>query len=161
MPAPPPQRDPNEINPWAVSGLGMELAGAVIGMGLLGWGVDYFFGTEPWGLTIGAVVGLLGGGYNFVKRARALQRRAIAGMNPSRFRKIDEDEVEAAGDGGSATETDDGPALREGGLLEERKRHSMMDRMFGSASSDLADDGEVRWPEGFEDTPDLPEEERL
>lgn len=144
------------INPWSVSGMGMELVGSIIGALLLGWGVDYFFRTSPWGIVIGAFVGLVGGGYNFAKQARKLQRRSTAGMNPSRYRTIHDGEGD--GVGVSSSDADAVAPLREGSLLEERERPSMMDRMFGAEATEMVDEEEIRWPEGFEGTPDLPED---
>lgn len=48
-------------------GVGVEVAGAVILFTLLGWWVDGRFGTEPWGILIGAFIGLGGGMYNLVR----------------------------------------------------------------------------------------------
>lgn len=57
-----------------LAGLGMELAAAVIGATLLGFWIDRRFATEPWGVVIGALVGIVGGLYNFVHQAsRAAQ----------------------------------------------------------------------------------------
>ncbi len=148
----------DEINPWSVSGLGMELVGAVVGMGLLGWFVDYSANTEPWGVTIGAVLGLIGGGYNFGKKAMALQKRSIASMDASRFRTvIDEDEADAGESTGTGSAGHGaGDAIREGGSLETRKRPSMMDRMFGSEEGEMDEDEDVRFPPDFDGTPTLP-----
>jgi F0F1-type ATP synthase assembly protein I len=52
-----------------LAGLGVELAGAVGGGCLLGYWVDCRFGTQPWGLVIGASVGIVGGLYNLVRKA--------------------------------------------------------------------------------------------
>lgn len=51
------------------AGLGIELAAAVGLLSLVGWWVDGRFGTQPWGLVIGAVVGLVGGMANLVRTA--------------------------------------------------------------------------------------------
>ena len=49
------------------AGLGVELAAAVALFTLAGWWVDGRFGTEPWGILIGAFIGLGGGMYNLVR----------------------------------------------------------------------------------------------
>jgi ATP synthase protein I len=50
-------------------GVGMELAGAVGVLALLGWGVDQWLGTKPWGLLTGGSIGIVGGMYNLIKQA--------------------------------------------------------------------------------------------
>lgn len=48
---------------------------------LLGWGVDYFAGTGPVGLLVGAGLGVVYGGYRFIREAGAMNRtqaRSIA-----------------------------------------------------------------------------------
>ncbi len=61
-----------------ISGMGTELAGSIIGMTLLGYLIDHFAGTLPWGVIGGAVVGILGGGYNFLRHATKISRDAAA-----------------------------------------------------------------------------------
>lgn len=51
------------------AGLGIELAAAVGLLSLLGWWIDGHFGTAPWGLVIGAMVGLIGGMANLLRSA--------------------------------------------------------------------------------------------
>lgn len=61
---------------WRVSGLGMELTASIGGMVLLGWLIDTWAGTgQRWMLILG-VVGLIGGGYNFVRGALKFQKQA-------------------------------------------------------------------------------------
>jgi len=60
---------------WSYAGIGMELAGAIIGLTLAGYWVDYKFGTEPTGLIVGATLGIIGGFYNFIRQAIQLTRR--------------------------------------------------------------------------------------
>lgn len=52
-----------------LAGLGTELAGAILGGCLLGYWIDRRFETQPWGLTIGASVGIVGGLYNLIRKA--------------------------------------------------------------------------------------------
>ena len=50
-------------------GIGLEIA-AGVGLGLLvGWWLDGKFGWKPWGMIIGAMVGLAGGMYLLIKQA--------------------------------------------------------------------------------------------
>ena len=58
------------------SGVGLELAGAVAGLSLLGYWIDGKFGTGPWGLLGGLAMGLVGGIYNLVKSSLAAAREA-------------------------------------------------------------------------------------
>lgn len=51
------------------AGLGIELAAAVGLLSLLGWWLDGRWGTEPWGLMTGALVGLVGGMFLLVRTA--------------------------------------------------------------------------------------------
>ena len=58
------------------SGLGLELAGATAGLALLGYWIDGKFGTSPWGILIGVVIGILGGLYNLVKESLSAFQQA-------------------------------------------------------------------------------------
>jgi F0F1-type ATP synthase assembly protein I len=49
--------------------MGTELAGAILALTLLGWWVDRRFETDPWGVLIGACLGIVGGLYNLVRVA--------------------------------------------------------------------------------------------
>ena len=60
------------------SGVGLELAGATAGLALIGYWVDGRFGTRPWGVVIGAIIGLVGGLYNLVRESLAAVREAQA-----------------------------------------------------------------------------------
>ena len=63
-----------------LAGLGMELAGAVVGGSLLGYWLDARSGTSPRWLIIGAAIGVVGGLYNLI-------RQALRAMNPSRGKR--------------------------------------------------------------------------
>jgi F0F1-type ATP synthase assembly protein I len=52
-----------------LSGIGIELVAAVAGFTLAGYGWDRHFGTRPWGVLIGALLGLVGGMYNVVRQS--------------------------------------------------------------------------------------------
>jgi len=58
------------------SGVGLELAGAVAGFALLGYWVDRRFATQPWGVLIGVMLGLVGGLYNLVRESLQAVREA-------------------------------------------------------------------------------------
>src|SRR5215470_15583177 len=63
--------------PWVrYSGVGIELAGATAGLALVGYWIDGKFGTSPWGILIGVVIGIVGGLYNLVKESFAAAREA-------------------------------------------------------------------------------------
>ena len=58
------------------SGVGLELAGALAGFALIGYWIDRWYGTEPWGLLIGVILGLVGGLYNLVRQSLQAVREA-------------------------------------------------------------------------------------
>ena len=59
----------------ALSGLGFELVAAVAGFAFVGFWIDRHYETDPWGLVICAVLGIVGGLYNFIRAAmKATQR---------------------------------------------------------------------------------------
>jgi len=63
--------------PWVrYSGVGIELAGATAGLALVGYWIDGKFGTSPWGILIGVVIGIVGGLYNLVRESFAAAREA-------------------------------------------------------------------------------------
>jgi len=60
------------------SGVGLELAGATAGLALVGYWVDRHFGSQPWGLLAGVIIGLVGGLYNLIRESLAAVRDAAA-----------------------------------------------------------------------------------
>jgi len=58
------------------SGTGLELAGATAGLALVGYWIDGKYGTAPWALLAGVVIGIVGGLYNLVKESMAAMREA-------------------------------------------------------------------------------------
>ena len=51
------------------SGIGVEFSAAVAGFGLFGFWIDRHYGSGPWGLLIGVMLGLIGGTYNLIKKS--------------------------------------------------------------------------------------------
>ena len=60
------------------SGVGLELAGATAGLAFVGYWIDGRFGTQPWGILGGVVIGLAGGLYNLVRESLLASREAKA-----------------------------------------------------------------------------------
>jgi len=58
------------------SGVGLELAGAIAVLAYVGSWVDRRFGTQPWGILGGVVLGLVGGLYNLVRESLDALREA-------------------------------------------------------------------------------------
>lgn len=58
------------------SGSGLELAGAVAGFALIGYWIDRHYGSDPWGILVGVILGLVGGMYNFVRQSLQAAREA-------------------------------------------------------------------------------------
>jgi F0F1-type ATP synthase assembly protein I len=58
------------------SGVGLELAGAMAGLAFIGYWIDKRFGTSPWGILGGVVIGLGGGLYNLVRESLEAVREA-------------------------------------------------------------------------------------
>lgn len=63
---------------WRLSGMGSELVITILALALVGHLIDRWLGSRPWGLVIGLTVGLLLGGYNFLKQATSVSRKAAA-----------------------------------------------------------------------------------
>lgn len=59
-----------------LAGMGFDLAASVGVATALGWWIDRRYDTAPWGLIICALIGIVGGLYNFVKAGYRAQRRA-------------------------------------------------------------------------------------
>lgn len=79
------------------SGVGLELAGAMAGLAFVGYWIDKRFGTSPWGILGGVVIGLAGGLYNLVRESLEAVREA----------KVDDDLANEEA-GGSKNRSGDG-----------------------------------------------------
>jgi len=77
-----------------LAGLGVEFAAAMVGFVLVGLWVDYHWGTRPWGVLVGAMLGMIGGGYNMLRQslraARKSQREAEERRRAGTHRRADE-----------------------------------------------------------------------
>ena len=65
----------NWPNPWQYAGLGTELVAGVAGFVLLGYWIDWKYGTRPVALIVGSFLGVVGGLYHFIRKAVELQRK--------------------------------------------------------------------------------------
>lgn len=68
---------------WGIGGMGLELAGAIVLLGLVGWWIDGKYNTGPWFALTGALIGIVGGGYNFIRRAKSMSRASPAARRGS------------------------------------------------------------------------------
>lgn len=60
------------------SGIGVEFAGVVVGFTLIGLWIDRHYDSGPWGVVIGASLGLIGGMYNLIRESLKASRDAAA-----------------------------------------------------------------------------------
>jgi len=69
--------DQNQFPGWMrYSGIGLELAGVVAVFTLIGYWIDSRYGSQPWGMIGGLILGFSGGLYNLVKASLAAEREA-------------------------------------------------------------------------------------
>jgi len=57
-----------------MAGMGVELVGAIVGLGAIGYLIDRWLGSMPIGTIIGLILGVLGGGYAFLRKALAFSQ---------------------------------------------------------------------------------------
>jgi len=76
------QSDKDRAELWRLSAMGTEFVAAIAGMLLLGLLLDYWLGTSPVLTIIGAVAGLVGGGYNLIRQALAAEKKAAKRRKP-------------------------------------------------------------------------------
>lgn len=71
--------EPKRYPSWVrLSGIGIELVGAVVGFTLAGYWIDRHFGFGPWGVLTGVVLGLVGGMYNLIRQSLLASKEAAA-----------------------------------------------------------------------------------
>ncbi|MFN0132923.1 MAG: AtpZ/AtpI family protein [Phycisphaerales bacterium] len=69
-----------------MSAIGTDFAVSVAAGGVIGWLIDRWGGTRPWGLLVGLLLGLGVGFVRFVREALALTRRDVADAKRERGR---------------------------------------------------------------------------
>jgi ATP synthase protein I len=70
---------------------GGEFGAAVIVGALLGYGVDYFLHSQPWGLVIGLGLGFVAGVVNVMRAAQSYSRANPVDPNAPSIRDDEED----------------------------------------------------------------------
>ncbi len=107
---------------WRGSAMGLELVGSIIFMGFIGWLIDQGLGTDPWFLIILGTLGVIGGGWNFIRDARRFSRAATnADLAAKRarggaWRPIEDDlDAEDEGERADRDRTEPSPVKRERG----------------------------------------------
>lgn len=60
---------------YRMLGIGIELAVSILGLTLIGWFLDQRYDWSPWGASIGAMLGIVGGCYNAIKEVNAAEKR--------------------------------------------------------------------------------------
>ena len=60
----------NKTKLWGLTGMGITFASEVLAGALIGWGIDFYVKTSPWGLLSGCFLGILIAGINFFKNAK-------------------------------------------------------------------------------------------
>jgi F0F1-type ATP synthase assembly protein I len=58
-----------------MSGMGLELVGAIGTMAVIGWLLDKWLGTDPWLIVTGLGVGLIAGMVRFFRTALSVTRQ--------------------------------------------------------------------------------------
>lgn len=82
---------------WRLASMGVELAAAVGGGAALGYVIDRHMGTGHWALVIGALVGIVGGLYNMIRKAVLESLQMSRKTSPPKRRVTDRGEK---GEGG-------------------------------------------------------------
>jgi hypothetical protein len=59
---------------WRVAGIGFQFGTEIIAGVLIGWAVDAYFGTRPWGIMVGAAAGIAVGIVTFIRGAIRINR---------------------------------------------------------------------------------------
>lgn len=80
-----PRRGSADSRSWIrLSSIGFELVAAVAGFTLLGYWWDLHYGTSPWGLLTGVVLGLVGGMYNLIRQSLIASRNTGSGTGTTK-----------------------------------------------------------------------------
>jgi F0F1-type ATP synthase assembly protein I len=80
-----PRQGSEDSRSWVrLSSIGFELVAAVVGFTLAGYWWDRHYGTDPWGLLIGAVLGLVGGMYNLIRQSLLASRSTGSGTGKTK-----------------------------------------------------------------------------
>lgn len=66
--------DPTGPNPWRYATAGLELVGVLAVLIGIGYVIDRWQGTKPWGVMIAAGIGIVGGLYRMVRDAMKIAR---------------------------------------------------------------------------------------
>ncbi|MCL4199049.1 MAG: AtpZ/AtpI family protein [Phycisphaerales bacterium] len=66
-------RSAPSITLWRLSGLWVEILASIVGLGLVGYGMDRWLKIFPWLTVAGVILGVIGGMYNAIKKAMVLQ----------------------------------------------------------------------------------------
>jgi ATP synthase protein I len=86
----PPDTPPSSAASLAMR-FGGEFGAAIIVGALLGYGVDYFLTTGPWGLVIGLGLGFVAGVVNVVRVAQSYSRAHPVDPNAPSVTDVEED----------------------------------------------------------------------
>ncbi len=57
--------------------LSSELVGGVVVGAGIGWGLDYWLGTTPWGLIVFVLLGFAAGVLNLMRAAGVVRKRSL------------------------------------------------------------------------------------
>lgn len=76
MPTPDPRKSgPKLPSIGEYGGMGAEFGLGIVGLVLIGVWIDHYRGGGQWATIICAVLGIVGGGYNFIRKAISLSQR--------------------------------------------------------------------------------------
>ena len=88
------------------SGVGIEFAAAVAVFAFIGFWIDRKYDSAPWGVLVGAALGLIGGTYNLIRDSLAAFRQ------PPQSSRQDQESPDRSGETGQ-DQPDDGPPPNE------------------------------------------------
>jgi F0F1-type ATP synthase assembly protein I len=69
--------------------MGFELAAGIVGLTLAGYWIDHHFGVGPWGLIVGAGLGLVGSLYNFIRQSLEMMKTDAAARRKKQLERRD------------------------------------------------------------------------